>query len=186
MRSFASVLIAATLAETTSAQRRFVTALLLMALLLGCATIRTHREFEQPLGSPLVASVGSTIFRLNKLGDLPNAFGGRDIWGGKVDRGFAEIKLVSIEDTTLVLDVIDVSHQSVETVMDRYKPFQTGALVRVDVQQSINIGSNQPRPIRLRLDTTKQQELVISGVRVRFLEIQPYSVSYSLEDLQAR
>ncbi len=186
MRSLASVAITATLAATTPAKRSFATALLLTALLSGCATIRTHREFEQPLGSPLVASVGSTIFRLNKLSDLPNAYGGRDIWGGKVDRGFAEIKLVSIENTTLVLDVIDVSHQSAETTMDRYKPFQTGALVRVDIEQSINIGSNQPRPTRLRLDTTKQQELVVSGVRVRFLEIQPYSVSYSLEDLQAQ
>jgi len=157
---------------------------LVLSFVVSCAAVRSHRELVQPLGSPLVASVGSTIFRLNKFGDLPNVVGGRDIFGGKVDRGFAEVKLVGIEGETLVLEVLDVSRGSTETTMDRYKPFQRGITVTVDV--SVSIESNQPRPVRLRLDTTKQQELVISGVRVRFLEIQPYSVSYSLEDLQAR
>ena len=158
---------------------------LVLSFVVSCAAVRSHRELVQPLGSPLVASVGSTIFRLNKFGDLPNAVGGRDIFGGKVDRGFAEVKLVGIEDETLVLEILDVSRGSSETTMDRYKGFfQRGITVTVDV--SISIESNQPRPVRLRLDTTKQQELVISGVRVRFLEIRPYSVSYSLEDLEPR
>ena len=77
----------------------------------ACGAIRLHRQLDQPIGSQLTTSIGGTIFRLNKLGDLPNAFGGRDIWGGKVDRGFAEMKLVGIEDQTLILDVVDVSRQ---------------------------------------------------------------------------
>src|SRR2546425_11355518 len=106
------------------------------AITTGCGAIQTHRQLEQPLGATLVSGVGGTLFRLNKLGDLPNAFGGRDIWGGKVDKGFAEVRLAGIEEQTLLLDVIDVNRQSSETTMDRYKPFQRPGLINVDVQQS--------------------------------------------------
>lgn len=154
-------------------------------LLAGCGTIRSYRKVEQPLGPQLTSAIGGTIFRLNKVGDLPNAYGGRDIWGGKVDKGFAEMKLVAIEDQTLILDVIEVSRQSSETTMDRYKPFQQRGVVNVDVQQSVTISSGQgPTPTRLRLDTRRQRDIVISGIRVNFLEVQPYSVRYILEDLQ--
>jgi hypothetical protein len=147
--------------------------------------IRCHRQVEQPLGAELVSGVGGTLFRLNKLGDLPNAFGGRDMWGGKVDKGFAEVRLAGIEDQTLLLDVIDVNRQSSETTMDRYKPFQRPGLVNVDVQQSVTVGSGgSPTPYRVRLDTTKQQEIVIAGIRLRVLEVQAHAVRYSLEDVQ--
>jgi hypothetical protein len=132
---------------------------LLFGLLLtvGCATIRSHRQVEQPLGTQLVSGVGGTLFRLNKLGDLPNAFGGRDIWGGKVDKGFAEVRLAGIEDQTLLLDVIDVNRHSSETTMDRYKPFQQRGVVSVDVQQSTTVGASEAsKPYRVRLDSTKR------------------------------
>lgn len=160
--------------------------LILLALLLtaGCGAIRSHRQVEQPLGAQLVSGPGGTLFRLNKLGDLPNAFGGRDIWGGKIDKGFAEVKLVGIEDQTLLLDVIDVSRHSSETTMDRYKPFQRPGLVNVDVQQSITVGAGEPKAYRVRLDTTKQREIVIAGIRLRVLEVQPQAVRYSLEEVQ--
>ena len=155
-----------------------------IVLLTACGTIRSHRQLEQPLGAQLTSGIGGTLFRLNKIGDLPNAFGGRDIWGGKVDKGFAEVKLVGIEDQTLLLDVIDLNRQSSETTMDRYKPFNRSA-VSVDIQQSMNVAAGEaPRPYRVRLDTSKQQDIVISGIRVKFVSIQPYSVRYTLEDLQ--
>ena len=155
-----------------------------LSLTVACGTIRSHRQIDQPLGSQLTTGIGGTVFRLNKSSDLPNVFGGRDIYGGKVDRGFAEIKLVGIEDLALILDVVDVSRQSSETVMDRYKPFQKG-VVNVDVQQSVNLGSSQgPVPTRIRLDTQKQRDIVISGIRVTFVEVQQYSLRYTLEDLQ--
>lgn len=151
----------------------------------ACGAIRSHRQVDQPLGPQLTTGIGGTVFRLNKLSDLPNVYGGRDIYGGKVDRGFAEMKLAGIEDQTLVLDVVDVSRQSSETTMDRYKPFQQRGAVNVDVQQSITLGAAEgPGPTRIRLDTRKQRDIVISGIRVNFLEVQQYSVRYTLEDLQ--
>jgi hypothetical protein len=152
---------------------------------LGCGEIRTNRQLEQPVNTPLTTGVGGTLFRLNKVGDLPNAFGGRDIYGGKVDKGFAEMRLAGIEGSTLFLDVTDVNRQSTETVMDRYKPFQRNTLARVDVTNTINMESEQSqRPFRISLDTAKQRDVVISGVRITFVEVQPYSIRYTVEDLQ--
>jgi hypothetical protein len=168
-----------------SEPRRAVTVVLALLWTTGCGTIRSHRQVEQPLGTHLISGVGGTLFRLNKLGDLPNAFGGRDIWGGKVDKGFAEVRLAGIEDQTLPFDVIDVNRQFAETTMDRYKPFQRPGLVNVDVQQSVTVGpGGAPTPYRVRLDTTKQRDIVIGGIRLRVLEVQSHPVRYSLEDVQ--
>lgn len=170
-----------------SALTRFVRMSLIAALAVttACGAIRSHRQLDQPLGPQLTTGVGGTVFRLNKMSDLPNAFGGRDIYGGKIDRGFAEMKLVGIEDQTVILDVVDISRQSSETTMDRYKHLARPGVVNVDVQQTGTLGQVQePPPTRIRLDTRKQRDIVISGMRVNFLEIQPYSVRYTLEDLQ--
>jgi len=157
----------------------------IILLVTACATIRSHRQLEQSLGSQLTSGIAGNLVQLNKIGDLPNPFGCRDIWGGKVDKGFAEVKLVGIEDRTLLLDIVDVNRQSSETTMDRYKPFNRSAVVSVDVQQSTKLGADEtPKPNRVRLDTSKEQDIVISGIRITFIEIQPYSVRYTLEDLQ--
>ena len=152
----------------------------------GCGTIRSHRNLEQPTDSDLTTGIGGTVFRLNKTGDLPNAFGGRDIWGGKIDKGFAEMKLAGIEENVLVLEIIEVNKHSSETVMDRYKPFQNrNASANVNVDNTATIGNQeQPKPYIVRFNTAKQRDIVISGVRVTFSEVQPYSVQYSLENVQ--
>lgn len=164
-----------------------ILSLALAALLAGCSTIRTHREIQQPLESVLTTGVGGTIFRLNKIGDLPNAFGGRDIWGGKVDKGFAQMKLAGIDGDILTLEVLDINRQSSETTMDRYKPFQRNTMMNVDVQNTITIGSqDSQKPYEIMFDTKKQKDIVISGIRVTFIDVQPYSVQYTLEDIQLK
>ncbi|MBW2596218.1 MAG: hypothetical protein JRC93_09630 [Deltaproteobacteria bacterium] len=152
----------------------------------GCGTIRSHRNLEQSMGSVLITGIGGTVFRLNKTGDLPNAFGGRDIWGGKIDKGFAEMKLAGIEGTVLILEITDVNKHSSETVMDRYKPFRNReATVNVDVDNTVTIRNiEHPKPYMVRFDTVKQKDIVISGIRVTFSEVQPYSVQYTLENVQ--
>jgi hypothetical protein len=164
-----------------------ISALIIVTLSIsGCGTIHSHRNIEQPIGSVLTTGIGGTVFRLNKTEDLPNAFGGRDIWGGKIDKGFAEMKLAGIEGTVLILEIIEVNKHSPETVMDRYKPFQNrNAAVNVDVDNTITIGNQErPKPYIVRFDTAKQRDLVISGIRVTFYEVQSYSMQYTLENVQ--
>jgi hypothetical protein len=94
------------------------------------------------------------------------------------------VKLAGIEDQTLLLDVIDINRQSTETTVDRYEAF-TENVVSVEIHQSMNVEAGEAsRPYRVRLDTRKQQDIVISGIRVKFVIIQPFSVHYTLEDLQ--
>ena len=151
-------------------------------LLVGCGTVREQRMLTQPVGTPLTASVGSTLFRLNKRGDLPNAFGGRDIYGGKVDKGFAEVKLKAIEAERVVeLLAFDVYRDAAETTMDRYRP-----VARVDVSQTVNIGAGSSEPgLLVTVDTAREKDYVLSGIRITFLEVRPSSVVYTLQDLQS-
>jgi len=160
-----------------------------LILSVGCASIRSHRTLSQPTGVTLTAGVGSTLFRLNKTGDLPNAFGGRDIWGGKVDRGFAEVKLLAIDGPILTLATADIDRQSTETVMDRYKPFQNrNAAVAVDVENEINIGpqGSEVAASILKFDTTKQKDLVVGGIKLSILSVQPYNVRYTVQDIMPK
>lgn len=156
------------------------------SFLVGCGTVREHRMVTQPLGTALTASVGSTLFRLNRRGDLPNAFGGRDIYGGKVDKGYAEVKLKAIRDERFVeLLAFDVNRDTSETTMDRYRPFDK-SLARVDVSQNVNIGAaSSDLGLVVAVDTAREKEYVLSGIRIRFLEVRPTSVVYTLEDLQS-
>ena len=149
-----------------------------VSIAASCATIRSYRQLDQPLDLPLTTAIGGTIFRLNKLSDLPNAVGRADLFGGKVDRGYAEMKLVDIQDTTVVLDIVDVNRQSAETTMDRYRPTSVSATtVRSE---------ETPDGVRLFLDTTEQSEIVIAGIKVTFLDVEPYTVAYTLEDVMVR
>ena len=160
-----------------------ITALLLIAGIFGCGTINSHRIMEQPVNTTLSAGIGSEIFRLNKLGDLPNVYGGRDIQGGKVDKGFSEMRLIGIEGPVLTLEVLDVSKASTETVMDRYN---RNAVMAVDVHNNVNIGNSETaKPTIIKFDTSKQKEIVIAGVKVTFNSVQSYSVEYEIKDVQA-
>lgn len=154
----------------------------LVALLSACGTaLQTHRSLDQSPNQVITASVGGTIFRLNRSSDLPNAFGKADVFGGKVDRGYTELKFLGAnEKGELILSVADINKSSTETTMDRYADRP-----RVEIQTSVSLGSSPaPEGNKFFFDPKKQKDLVISGIRITFVDIQPYSVSYRIEDTQ--
>jgi len=105
--------------------RKFAMGVLTIAFFIsGCATIQNYNKLEQPDDKVLTASIGSTIFRMNKSGDLPNVYGKADLYGGKVDKGYTELKFKGIkENGNLILQTTDMNKSSTETVMDRYEPY---------------------------------------------------------------
>lgn len=153
--------------------------ILFVLLFIGCATIKTYRILEQPQGKILTASIGSTIFRLNKSSDLPNVFGKADLYGGKVNKGYSELKLKGISNKgILLLQITDLNLTSTETTMDRYGPAP-----RVNVESEISIGSSTPLDYTVfEFDLNKEKELVIARVKVTFIDTKTYSVTYVLED----
>ena len=160
---------------------RRVIAILLCASLAACGTMQNYRALDQATERVLTASVGGTIFRLNRSSDLPNAFGKADLFGGKLDRGYAELRFLGVnEKGELLLSVTDINKSSSETTMGRY-----GNRPAVQVQTNVAVGSSSvPEVTRFSFDPRKQKELIIAGVRVVFVDVQPYSVSYRVEDTQ--
>jgi len=149
---------------------------ILSILLVGCATVREHEDLKQPANKLLTASVGSTVFRVNKSGDLPNAFGGRDIYGGKIDLGYSEVKLIKIEEKRFVyLLATEIHKQSAETTMDRYK---TGS--NTEVNQSVIIGGTSNGSVPVMIDTQEENIYVLGGIRVEIVAVRGSSIDYLL------
>lgn len=73
---------------------------------------------------------------MDRKSDLPNDFGGRVIYVGKIDRGYAEVKLVGVSGNVVKLRVLDYHTNSDETTMSRY-----GNRSLVDVRQNVTIGA---------------------------------------------
>ena len=155
--------------------------LFIVFLLASCATIQNYRNLDQQSGQPLTVSVGGTIFRLSRTSDLPNVAGKADLFGGKIDRGFAELKFYGVNDKgEVLLSVAEINKTSSDTTMDRY-----GGRAMVQVQTNVAVATSAGDVgTRFSFDTKKQKELVIAGIRVIFLDLQPYSVTYRLEDTQ--
>ena len=159
---------------------RYTYVLLCIFILFGCSQIQNYRFLQQPENRVLEASIGSTIFRLNRTADLPNAFGKADLYGGKVDKGYTELKLKGFsEKGILILQVTDINHNTSETTMDRYRP-----AVSVNVKQKFNTSSaNENDPTTFLFDTAKEISLTIAGIRVVFIKIGSYGISYKLHDV---
>jgi hypothetical protein len=161
---------------------KFVSAMFAIILVSGCVNVRQpiqeYRLFEQPVNQTLTASIGSTLVRMNRQGDLPNVYGGKDIYGGKVERGFVEVKLVGISGTELTLSVSDINRQSSETTMDRYVTRPA-----VNVSQTVNLSRSGQEGMLVKLDTKNEREYVVGGVKITFREVRNASVVYQIDDL---
>jgi len=180
----------AVLFSKTRIRTMFKNAIILLVLfvLLGsisaCTSIQTYRTIEQPENKKLYASVGSVIFRLNKTSDLPNAYGKADIYGGKVDKGYAELTLVNINpNQKLAFKVQDVNMHSSETTMDRYMPLMQNS--NISINTSLNVNSNQQQPVvvtSLSVDPSKEKYIVVSGIKIEILKVNPHSIEYTITD----
>ena len=110
-------------------------------------------------------------------------WGGRDIYGGKVGRGFAEVKLVGIsEDGKVEVLVFDVNKDTTENTLDRYI-FGVNQQ-KVDVTQNVSLGEEpSDGGVAVMIDPAFEQDFVVSGVKITFHEVSKSSVVYTLEDL---
>ncbi|GAB6283622.1 MAG: hypothetical protein STSR0008_24060 [Ignavibacterium sp.] len=160
----------------------YVMLIVLTIIFMSCSSIEYYRNLDQQVNQPLTTSIGGTIFRLNRSSDLPNALGKADLFGGKVDRGYTYLKFLGFtEKGELILLVYDINKSSTETTMGRYKD------TPIQVQTNVDILSSSPEEgTKFVFDYNKQKELVISGIQVIFKDIQPYSVTYILKDIQPK
>ena len=130
-------------------------------LLTSCASvtgeIKNYEVIKQKLNTELYSAIGSVVFRLDRSSDLPNVYGGADIYGGKVNNGFSQVVFSGVENTLLNFTLEDVFIDSTETTMDRYKdlvvvPANNSTVVNVNSGESSKLNTQNSRNLEIDLN----------------------------------
>ena len=182
-------------------------ALVFLAIALSsCAGIKHYENFSKETGSLQTASIGSELYRIHKQRDLPNVFGKADLWGGKIDEGFTELRFMGItEDGKVIFRLTDIDIQSNETVFTRYGVSRstihsntnanasaygntaygtssTNATITRHEKPEARITKLPPSTVEFVFDPTVKI-LKLEGVSVEIIETTQYSLSYILHRL---
>jgi hypothetical protein len=90
-------------------------------LMAGCSSIKQYENLDQQTNTGLRTFTGGEVFKLERSSDLPNVIGKADVWGGKVDRGYLQLRYLGVQPNGyLGFAVIDAQTNSNETTMSRY------------------------------------------------------------------
>ncbi|WBV23821.1 hypothetical protein [Pantoea piersonii] len=83
-----------------------------------------HKDYEslkQPTNTFLKVYVGDKVFKVDRFFNLSNAFGHADVFGGKVDRSFSELRYLRIQQNGyLGFSVVETEPRSKELTMSYY------------------------------------------------------------------
>ena len=164
----------------------------LFFILVGCGTIQAYEHIRQGVGQPLSTHVGGQVLLIQRTSDLPNAFGKADIWGGKVNRGYTELRYQGLApDGRLVFRITEVETESTETTMSRYG----GSTATFNTHRSGNSsygtvsvydaprGSTDrlpPNTTEFAVDPAKTKEFTVGGVMVHVINATEASLAYQL------
>jgi hypothetical protein len=121
---------------------------------------------------------------MDKGSDLPNIYGKADIYGGKIDRGFTEVKVVSIDSPTkFKLAITDVNKASTETVLDRYEAYIVPNRPAVKLSTVVNVGAgDQAPPVQtVSIDYEKVKMFAVAGYLLKFNSFDGINLTYTVE-----
>jgi hypothetical protein len=166
--------------------------LLLILILSGCGTIQTYEHLRQDTGRQILTHIGGQVLLIQRTSDLPNAFGKSDIFGGKVNRGYTELRYQGFApDGRLLFRVTEVETESTETTMSRYG----GSTSTFNTHRSGNSsygtvstyeaprGSTErlpPNTTEFAVDPAKTKEFTVGGVMVQVINATETSLAYQL------
>lgn len=170
-----------------------IASLFLVAALAGCgATMQSYERLSQETDRTLTTHVGGQVLKVQRSSDLPNAFGKADVFGGKVNRGYTELRYQGLApDGRLVFRVTEVETESNETTMSRYGGSTStlnaqrygksvyGTITTYDAPQ----GSTErlpPNTTQFAIDHTKTKEFTVGGVKVSVVSADDTSLTYRL------
>ena len=158
-------------------------------LLTSCASvtgeIKNYEVIKQKLNTELYSAIGSVVFRLDRSSDLPNVYGGADIYGGKVNNGFSQVVFSGVENTLLNFTLEDVFIDSTETTMDRYKdlvvvPANNSTVVNVNSGESSKLNTQNSR--NLEIDLNLNDTIAISGYLLRIISFDGVNLRYTISE----
>ena len=167
--------------------------LTLVIALAGCGTpIQTYEKLSQDTGRELSTHVGGQVIRVQRTQDLPNALGEADVFGGKVNRRYMELRYQGImPDGWLVFRITEADTESTETTMSRYGRSTS----KLEAQRVGNTvygtvttyetprGSTErlpPNTTEFALDPKKTKEFNIGSIKVLLLNASETSLAYQL------
>ena len=147
--------------------------------------IRSYEVLRQTADTEIYSAIGSVIFRLERSSDLPNAFGGADIYGGKIDNGFSQVVFSGAENTLLNFTLEDVFMDSTDTTMDRYKdlvvvPANNSTVVNVKSSESSNVNTQNSRNIEI--DLNLNDTIAISGYLLKIISFDGVNLRYTISE----
>ncbi len=172
--------------------------LVILFILQGCSSIQEYERLIQPTDTALQTYVGGTVFKIERSSDLPNAVGKADMWGGKIDRGFLELRYQGVsDDGRLVFHVTDVQTKSNETSMSRYGSDQSTFNARSYGNSTYGNITTYRRPdgqtiylapnsTAFAIDSDEQEEFRIGNVMVRIIEATPVGLTYIITESKAQ
>ncbi|WP_255555368.1 peptidase [Enterovibrio paralichthyis] len=128
------------------------------------------------------------MFGTSRTKDLPNAFGKADIWGGKVDTGYSELRFQGLtEDNKIIFRFMDVNIQSNEDVFTRYgqntsnvysNPFG-GITISQSTKPEAKISQLPPNTTEF-LFPIDNKTLNIGGYTVHVISATPFNLEYKV------
>lgn len=63
-----------------------------LSVFLASCAVHTQESLSQPMYQILTAYIGGEVFKVQKTSDVPGVFGKADVFGGKVSRGYTELR----------------------------------------------------------------------------------------------
>lgn len=180
-----------------------ITITVILLILNGCAQIQHYTHFSKPVETLQIASIGTELYRITKTRDLPNAFGKADIWGGKVDEGYTELRYMGLtKEGKIVFRLTDADILSNESVFTRYGASRTVINSNTSANVTVNgataygnANSNStvthiektkatitqlpPNKVEFKFDPT-QKSLTLENVIVEVVDVKEHSISYIL------
>lgn len=182
---------------------KLVSIVIFSLLMLGCSQIQHYENVSKPLESQQTAALGSELYRINKTRDLPNAFGKADVWGGKVNKGYSELRFMGLtDDGKIIFRLTDVDIESNESVFTRYgtssSTINSNTTANASIYGNTAYGSantnttvshyEKPKATITQLPPNTvefifnpaDKNLPLEGITIEILEVKAYSISYVL------
>jgi hypothetical protein len=174
-------------------------------LLAACSPLQSYETFSKEAETEYTVSIGKEVYRVKRERDLPNAFGNADIYGGKIDTGYTELRFAGLTaEGNVIFRLMDIEMDSNETTMSRYGSDTSTITSTVDSSPQSNnpyyVGPNtdtinstvtthhrpQSSATQLPPNTVEfifnpnEKVLKLDNVSVELTKVTSYSISYIL------
>ena len=159
--------------------------------LSGCSQIKNYEVIKQETNTILSTHIGGQILKIKRSSDLPNAFGNADLYGGKIDQGYTELRYQGLtKDNLVIFRITETETSSTETTMSRYGTSHS----TINTNGTINTyhppkGSTYvlpPNTTEFTVDINNTKYINISGVKIEFVSANKTSIVYKLNKSEAK